>query len=80
MRKIITFLGVQRIKTQYQYRNQVYEGEVFAEAMYRFLDFDEMLVFVTSEARAAVWPVLEQLEDDPIRPIEIPRGESTEEM
>ncbi len=79
-RKIITFLGKYPKKTQYQHQGKTYTGQVFAEALRQFVDFDEMLVFVTEEARKFAWPVLMALQDARIKPVEIEVGATTTEM
>jgi hypothetical protein len=48
--------------------------------MVQFLEFDRMYVLVTEEARQTTWPVLKDLSDDRIHPVDIPRGETTAEM
>jgi len=80
MQKIITFLGRYPKLTAYQFGDKIYSGQVFAEAMRQFLEFDEMLVFVTDEAKAEAWPVLERLGDQRIRPVSIPIGENDEQI
>jgi len=80
MRKIITFLGVRPQLIKYKHQEQIYQGQVFAEAMYQFADFDEMLVFVTEKAYQDVFPVLEKLNDTRIKPVLIPNGENQAEM
>lgn len=80
MRKVITFLGKYPKETQYKFGGKIYSGRVFAEAMRQFVAFDEMLVFVTDEARADALPVLTALNDPRIRDVTIPRGESNAEM
>ncbi len=80
MRKIIAFLGKYPQQTRYEFRGQVYTGQVFPEALRQFVEFDEMLVFVTPEAREFAWPALEALGDPRIRPIDIPTGSATAEM
>lgn len=80
MRKVITFLGKYPKETQYEFGGKIYSGRVFAEAMRQFVAFDEMLVFVTDEARADALPVLTALNDARIRDVTIPRGESNAEM
>lgn len=80
MKKVVTFLGIKPIETQYQYQGAVYRGKVFAEAMHQFLDFDEMLVFVTEAALQNAYPVLQNLNDERIHPVQIPIGETTDEM
>jgi CRISPR-associated DxTHG motif protein len=80
--KIITFLGKYPPTTKiiYAYGDKTYEGEVFAVALRQFCQYDTMLVCVTEEAKANVWPVLEALGDFRIKPINIPTGRTTEEM
>jgi len=80
MRKVITFLGKYPKETQYKFDGNLYGGRVFAEAMRQFVSFDEMLVFVTEEARTDALPVLAELNDARIRDVPIPRGESDAEM
>lgn len=80
MKKIITFLGLYPRKTEYAHQHEVYEGQVFAEALHQFLDYDQMLVFVTEKAHQNAFPVLSALGDERIVPILIPNGENTEEM
>ncbi|RMF30722.1 MAG: TIGR02221 family CRISPR-associated protein [Chloroflexi bacterium] len=80
MRKVITFLGTVARETVYRYEGQDYRGRVFGEALCRFLTFDEMLVFVTDEARRTAYPVLEAMGDPRIRPVAIPLAERPEEL
>lgn len=80
MRKIITFLGIQAKKTTYSFEGKNYDGEVFAEALHQFCNYDSMLVCVTSEAKKKTFPILEKLEDERIQAIDIPTGETTEQM
>ena len=80
MKKVITFLGTNPRFTQYSLGDQIYTGDVFAQALRQFLQFDQMLVFVTESARREVYPVLESLEDARIIPVDIPIGENTDEM
>ncbi len=80
MRIIITFLGIQAKKTTYSFKGENYDGEVFAEALHKFCDYDSMLVCVTSEAKKRTFPILEKLEDERIQAVEIPIGETTEQM
>lgn len=80
MRKVITFLGKYPKETVYEFGGKPYSGRVFAEAMRQFVTFDEMLVFVTDEARSDALPVLMALNDARIRDVTIPRGESNAEM
>jgi CRISPR-associated DxTHG motif protein len=89
MRKIITFLGVyipidretkEKLKTSYLFNEQVYQGYVFPEALIQFTEFDQMLVFVTKEAKAKTWPTLEVYNDSRIVSQDIPTGKNTSEM
>lgn len=79
-RKVITFLGTTPKETVYEYGGKPYPGKVFAEALRKFESFDEMFVFVTKEAREKSYPVLEELGDKRIQPVDIETGNSTEEM
>ncbi|MCL1466530.1 TIGR02221 family CRISPR-associated protein [Argonema galeatum] len=78
--KIIAFLGKYPKETVYSYGDRAYKGQVFAEALHQFCQYDTMLVCVTEEAKATAWPVLEALKDSRIKPIDIPTGRTTEEM
>lgn len=78
--KIITFLGKYPRETIYSHSNRTYKGQVFAEALHQFCEYDTMLVCVTEEAKATTWPLLEALGDARIKPIDIPTGRTTEEM
>jgi hypothetical protein len=88
MRKIITFLGATLIKdregnlvkTNYLHNGETYPGSVFPEALRQFTSYDKMLVFVTEKAREVTWPQLEGLNDERIIPIDIPTGNTTEEL
>jgi len=80
MRKIITFLGKYPNLTTYEYQGKTYTGQVFAEALRQFVQFDQMLVFVTDEAKEKAWPILEALHDSRIQPVPIQIGETSEEM
>ena len=80
MRKIITFLGMNSFQTCYQYRAQVYEGEVFPKVLRQFETFDQMLVCLTAGARQKTWHLLEALQDDRIIPIDIPDGRNEAEI
>ncbi|MBI1240427.1 TIGR02221 family CRISPR-associated protein [Umezakia ovalisporum] len=80
MKRIITFLGIQAKKTTYSFEGKNYDGEVFAEALRKFCDYESMLVCVTSEAQKKTFPILEKLEDKRIEAVEIPNGETTEQM
>ena len=78
--KIITFLGKYPRETIYSHSARTYKGQVFAEALHQFCEYDTMLVCVTEEAKATTWPLLEALRDERIKPIDIPTGRTTEEM
>lgn len=80
MRIIITFLGLQSKKTTYSFEGKKYDGEVFAEALHQFCNYDSMLVCVTPEAKNRTFPILEKLKDSRIQAVEIPNGETTEQM
>jgi len=77
---LITFLGKKPIKTSYAWQGQVYEGEVFAEALRQFVAFDHMLVFSTPEAHQYAWPALEKLHDPRIEEVPIPIGQNNQEI
>lgn len=79
-RIVIAFLGKYPKETRYAFKGKVYTGRVFPEALREFVHFDQMLVFVTEEAREHAWPVLEGLGDARIQAVSIPRGETTVEM
>jgi len=78
--KIITFLGKYASPTTYSYKDKLYVGKVFAEALRQFCEYDTMLVCVTQEAKETTWPVLEALQDPRIQAVDIPTGRTTEEM
>ncbi|MEH2295177.1 TIGR02221 family CRISPR-associated protein [Nostoc sp.] len=80
MRQIITFLGLYPRETTYSFKGKTYKGEVFAEALRQFCEYDSMLVCVTNEAKKRSFTVLEKLEDTRIKAIDIPTGATTEEM
>jgi len=80
MRRIITFLGIQAKKTTYSFEGNNYDGEVFAEALHQFCNYESMLVCVTNEAKKKNFPILEKLEDSRIQAVDIPNGETTEQM
>ncbi|MHC5762233.1 TIGR02221 family CRISPR-associated protein [Nostoc sp.] len=80
MRQIITFLGLYPRETTYSFEGQTYKGEVFAEALRQFCNYDYMLVCVTSEAKDKAFPVLAKLNDPRIKPVDIPNGETTAQM
>jgi CRISPR-associated Csx2 family protein len=76
--KVISFLGTSVKPTKYSYKEQVYEGSLFQIALRQFMKFDEMLVFVTKGARKIAYPVLEELNDPRIKPIDIRTGRTSE--
>ncbi|MBN3873706.1 TIGR02221 family CRISPR-associated protein [Nostoc sp. JL33] len=80
MRQIITFLGLYPRETTYSFEGKTYKGEVFAEAIRQFCNYDSMLVCVTSEAKDKAFPVLAKLNDLRIKAVDIPNGETTEQM
>jgi CRISPR-associated DxTHG motif protein len=80
MRTIITFLGRYPTLTSYSFQGQIYEGEVFAQALRQFIEYDLMLVLTTPEAHLTTWPVLAQLKDERIEEVPIPTGTSREEL
>lgn len=80
MQKIITFLGKSSKETRYCWQGKLYTGRVFAEVLKITHPFDEMLVLVTAQAGTTTWPILEAYHDPRISRIDIPNGESVEEM
>lgn len=81
MHKIITFLGVSQKPATYIFRGEQYSGVVFAQVLRQCIgDFDEMLVFVTPAAQASTLSVLMELDDERIKPVDIPTGETPDEM
>jgi CRISPR-associated DxTHG motif protein len=80
MRIIITFLGLFPKLTKYQHQGEIYEGQVFAQALCQFCQFERMLVCVTPEAKDNTLPILTDLNDPRIEAVEIPKGETTTEM
>jgi CRISPR-associated DxTHG motif protein len=81
-RKILTFLNNQlpTQKVPYSHRGALYSAYYFPEALIQFCAFDEMLVFVTADARSKSWPHLESLGRSNIRAIDIPDGRSSDEI
>lgn len=79
-RKVITFLGTTPKDTFYEWQGRRYRGKVFARALYEFVLFDKMLVFVTKDAREKSYHVLEELQDRRIEPVDIKTGATVEEM
>jgi CRISPR-associated DxTHG motif protein len=80
MHIVITFLGLFPKQTKYQHQGQIYIGEVFAQALCQFCQFDRMLVCVTPEAESNTLPLLTGLGDPRVEPVRIPKGETTAEM
>ena len=80
MRKIITFLGKYPKQTLYRHAGKCYQGEVFAQALYQFCDFEQMLVCVTEEAKTTTWKILEGLNDPRILAVDIALGRTDAEM
>ncbi len=81
MHKIITFLGTDSQTTLYQFSDKPISGKVFAYALYQYLKFDRMLVFVTPEAKRITWPILQNLNDKQrILPVDIPNGVNDAEI
>lgn len=76
---VITFLGIRPVQTNYRYKDKVYAGQVFAEAMLHFLEFDRMLVLTTPEAES-VFPILQQKNNPRIQKVSIPTGRNDAEM
>ncbi len=79
-RKVITFLGIKPREAVYEWNGKPYPAKVMAKAIREFAQFDEMLVFVTPDAKAQTFPLLAALGDDRIRPVEIVDGKDTESM
>jgi len=80
MHKIITFLGIHPQTARYNWQGTAYEGQVFAQALSQFWDFDVMLVLTTAGAEKNSWPVVASMNDPRIRKISIPDGNSTDQM
>lgn len=82
MRTIITFLNDKGLKagTVYTWQGREYEGGVFSLALRQFVAHDRMLVCNTPEAEKNTWPALAALDDPRIKPVSIPKGETTTEM
>jgi len=81
--KAITFLGIARYsQTTYVYGDQSYETDLFPEALYRFIQPDELLVFVTNKAREMY---LDRLREKlagliALHPVSIPEGRNEDEL
>ncbi len=79
-RKVITFLGTNPRNAVYEWEGKSYPAKVMAQAIRDFAQFDEMLVFVTPAAKEETFPLLAQLGDDRIKPVDIVDGKDTESM
>jgi|GEM_PF-821455 len=80
MHQVITFLGKNPIQTRYSWQEKEYQGEVFAQALCQFVEFDRMLVFTTPEAAETTWPVLEALGDERIVRVPIDTGKNDDQL
>lgn len=78
--KVITFLGRNPKDALYEWQGKTYPGKVFAQALCEFVEFDKMLVLVTPDARRETFPVLAELQDKRICPVDIVDGIDTESM
>ncbi len=79
-RKVITFLGIKPRDAVYEWKGKTYPAKVTAQAIREFAQFDEMLVLVTPDAKTQTFPLLADLGDDRIRPVDIVDGKDTESM
>jgi CRISPR-associated DxTHG motif protein len=79
-RKVITFLGIKPQDAVYEWRGKTYPAKVMAQAIREFVQFDQMLVFVTPGAMSGTFPILAELQDERIKPVEIVDGKDTESM
>ena len=77
---IITFLGIFARETEYEFEGKKEMGEVFPQALIKFVKFDRMFVCVTKDARIKTYPILEKLNDDRIEAISIEDGATTDQM
>ncbi|GAP11880.1 CRISPR-associated protein, TM1812 family [Bellilinea caldifistulae] len=77
---VITFLGIRPQQTTYRYDGREYQGQVFAEAILQFLNFDRMLVLTTPEAESVYSSTLEKGNDPRIQKVPIPTGRDDKEM
>lgn len=78
--KVVTFLGINPRDTVYEWKDKTYPAKVTAQAIREFAQFDEMLVFVTPEAKKDTFPMLAELGDSRIKPVDILDGKDTESM
>lgn len=78
--KVISFLGYHNYKdTTYTYNNQEYQTPFMTEAAFHFFKPDQILVFVTEEARKTNFPLLKERLPE-ATPVDIPSGKSEEEL
>ncbi|WP_322509814.1 TIGR02221 family CRISPR-associated protein [Anaerolinea sp.] len=77
---VITFLGIYPKKTDYYYQGKIYTGQVFAEALLQFLEFDRMVVLTTEEAESVFLQTLSERNDPRIQKISIPEGKNEAEI
>jgi len=84
MRKIVCFLGKIRPDSkpvQYCWLDgDIVTARVFAEVLLKKETFDQMLVFVTAEARKTAFPILEQYQDPRVKAIAIEDGRNEAEI
>jgi len=76
--KVISFLGIKAQNTVYEYHGKSYQGNLFQIALRQFMNFDEMLVFATPEAKRETYPYLERLDDPRIKLVDIRRGTTSD--
>ncbi len=77
-RKVITFLGTSANDTVYEYQGHTYQGKLFQIALRQFVEFEEMLVFTTPEAKSITYPFLKALHDPRIKVVDIRRGTASD--
>jgi len=81
--KIVTFLGTGNYQqATYVFEDQEFRTDLFPEALATLRQPDEMLVFLTQEARSKHWTTLQErlAGKVPLHPIDIPSGKSEEEL
>lgn len=76
--KVITFLGTSAKETTYEYKGKIYKGNLFQIALRQFLEFDELVVFVTPKARETFKQNLEPLNDPRLKSVDIRNGRTSE--
>lgn len=79
-RKVITFLGINPRDAVYEWKGNTYPARVMAQAIREFAQFDQMLVFVTPDAKRGTFPILADLQDERIQAVDIVDGKDTESM